>query len=119
MNDLDRAMFIRNSKQAWQKHLSPKTWASAQTVFEMFKTEMVLDPFQLLLEARKTQDPDFILSALSRFYDRCLDHGLSQASAKEYVILMRSFFKANRVQLPRNCKQPVPLVSLNMLPQET
>jgi len=118
MNDIDRAMFIRNSREAWQKRLAPRTWASAQTVFEMFKTEMLLDPYQLLYEARRTQNPDSILNALSRFYDRCINRGLSPASAREYVILMRSFYKANRVRLPRSPKQHVPIVSLSVLPLE-
>ena len=119
MNDLDRAMFIRNSKQAWQRHLAAKTWPSAQTIFNYFKSEMAMDPYQMLLESRRTQDIDSILNALNRFYDRCINQrGLSPDSAKEYCILMRSFFTANRITLPRNRKYLVPLVSLTTLPQE-
>ena len=116
MNDLDMAWFIKNSKETWKKHLSPKTWPSAQTIFNYFKTEMAVDPYQMLLESRRTQDIDSILNTLNRFYDRCINQrGLSPDSAKQYCIMMRSFFTANRVMLPRKRKPSIPTVSLSML----
>lgn len=62
---------------------------------------MLLDPFQLLLEARRTQESRFIDSALDRFYNRLVLRGLLETSARQYCTMMASYFKANRVPLQR------------------
>ena len=76
---------------------------------------MLADPIELLFEARRSQDTAMIESALSRFYFRCLARGVSESSAWQYVIILRGFFKANRVPLPIAGKKPVAPVPLQAL----
>jgi len=115
LGNLDKQWFRDLAMDTWIQSLNPTTQRTAQYIFNQFKEEMILDPVQMAFESRRSQDTRLIESALSRFYFRCLARGLSEASAWQYVIILRGFFKGNRVPLPTGIKKPAAPVPLQTL----
>lgn len=98
---LDRQFYVNLALNNWLNRHSEKAQASLVSVFTKFKDELQLDPYELLFEARRIQSVDRIISALSRFYSRLIALGLTEESAKQYCIVVRGFFLANRIALPK------------------
>jgi len=120
--NLDRQQFVQLAIDLWKKHLSKKTWRDAQTVFRCFKQETNLDLVELLFQARRTQNTQAIENALNAFYMSLVARGLTPDSAWQYCIVLRGFFKANRLPLPVQMKakamSAVPIQTLFPNPPE-
>lgn len=115
METLEIQRFAVLAKTQWLNKLSPRNRTTAESIYNQFAEEMLLDPFELVWQARKAQDVDKILSALKRFYDRCLARGLTESSAWQYQVIMKGYFIANRIGLPSHIKKPNPRVALGGL----
>jgi hypothetical protein len=70
---------------------------------------MGVSALDLLFEARKEQDTQRIVNVMERFYSRMVTRGLCETSAWQYCVVMREFYKKNRMQLPRMRKPEVPV----------
>jgi hypothetical protein len=98
---VDRKEFATAAMNSWLNKKSLEAFRVCHTVLKKFKVETGLDPVDLLLEARRTQDPKPILDVLDHFYDRLIQRGLREQSANQYVIIIREFFLKNGMKLPR------------------
>ena len=113
---IDTERFASLAKDQWLQKVSLGNRTTAESIYNQFEEEMMLDPFVLVWQARKAQEVDKILNALKRFYDRCLTRGLSESTAFQYAfVVMKGYFLANRVPLPRHIEKPNPRVALNEL----
>jgi hypothetical protein len=73
-----------------------------------------LDPFDLLVESRKIQDGDRIVSCLIRFHEALILKGYLESTADQYYRMMHSYFVKNRAPL-RKMETPKAPVSITNL----
>lgn len=85
--------------------MTPNSHSDVLGVFRKFEYEMGLDPYTLLFEARKKQDTEEIDKALQAFHGRCIELGLTEPTANQYGVVMRSFFRANRLDVRKRPKK--------------
>ena len=102
--ELTREYFERLARDTWLRNLSPDPHRSLSVLWK-FRNEMGLNPYTLLFDARRKQDTTEIDEALQAFHERCITLGLTEATAKQYLVVLRGFFQANRVDVRKGPKK--------------
>jgi hypothetical protein len=109
-----KADFAKESIERWTSGLAPHTRQADSIIYQAFKTEIGLDPFDLLVESRKVQDGDRILSCLGKFHEALILKGYDESTANQYIKMMHSYFVKNRAPLRKVERPSAPVLIANL-----
>jgi uncharacterized short protein YbdD (DUF466 family) len=109
--------FAKESIERWTSNLDPDTRQIDLLIYRRFKNMVGLDPFDLLVESRKDQNGDRIVSCLRRFHEALILSGYNESTADQYYNMMHSYFVKNRVPLRKVEKPRAPVLIANLFYQ--